>query len=369
MKKFIFTLSAAICSFALMANEQSDAILKLLNSRAAGSPVDYAAAAEIVAKDAEAGKPLQEFLIAVISRDANAPKAARVTPEVREKYFADSRPKLVELANRRSNAVAMYVLSLEKNDLTLLKRAADGDNVQALNAWGSITLTQAFRTGVDTNDLENVMRRSYSCFRRAAELKDANGFYNLGMCLMEGYGCDVDREAALMNFKAAAEMHHPEAINNIGGFYRDGIVVEKDPVIAARWFAKSADYGNAYGELNYALALQRGEGVERDAEKAAKLFKESSAQGNAEAMNAYGMCLMNGDGVEKDELLAARWYEASAKRGYAPAMDNLAVCHELGKAGFKKDYVEGTVWKMRARAARGDRNAASWLIQNGHTLR
>ena len=49
-------------------------------------------------------------------------------------------------------------------------------------------------------------------------------------------------------------------------------------------------------------------------------------------------------------------------------MDNLAACYERGD-GVAKDMMRSTVWKVRARAARGDRNAAAWLAQNGHSLR
>jgi TPR repeat protein len=49
-------------------------------------------------------------------------------------------------------------------------------------------------------------------------------------------------------------------------------------------------------------------------------------------------------------------------------MDNLGSCYERG-TGVAKDPVLSTVWKVRARAARGDRNAAAWLSQNGHSLR
>ena len=161
------------------------------------------------------------------------------------------------------------------------------------------------------------------------------------------------------------EAGHPEAINNIGGFYRDGIVVRANPETAAKWFSRSAELGNAYGMLNYALALQRGEGVEKDVAKAIELLKEAAELGNAEAMNAYGMCFYSGDGVAKDAAEAVKWYRASAARGFAPAMDNLSSCYNLG-VGVRKDEKEGLAWKVRGMAARGDRNAAAWLRQNGY---
>ena len=346
---------------------RSEAVIRLLNSRASGSPRGYAEAAEIVAEDAANGKPLQQFVIALASKDPDAPAAAKIDKARRDEYLRSSRDKIKNLAEQRGNALAWYLLSLENNDQTMLKRAAEGGNVQALNSWGTITLTKALRDlGDDTNDVERVLKKSFSLYKRAAEQNDANGLYNLGMCYLQGYGTARDLDNALDCFRTAAEAGHPEAINNIGGFYRDGVVVEKDPVIATRWFSKSAAMENAYGLLNYGLALQRGEGVAADSAQAVELYKKSLARGSVEAVNAYAMCLFNGDGVAEDKAAAVALYRQAAERGFPPAMENLAACYDAGLGGLKRDVMMSAVWKARARAARGDRNAAAWLSGNGY---
>ena len=221
------------------ARSSEEAILRLINSRSSGIPKAYAAAAERVASEAEDGKPLQQFVIALVSREQRPPPAARLSDEVRNRYLAQSRGKIRALAERRDNALAWYLLSLESNDMQLLKRAVDAQNVQALNAWGTIAIAKKLNDpNVNTNDLVRILYQSYSCFKTAADRHDANGLYNLGMCYMHGYGVQPDPFRALECFRAAAAEDHPEAINNIGGFYRDVIVVERDPIIAARWFAK-----------------------------------------------------------------------------------------------------------------------------------
>ena len=371
MKGLSLALAAAFAAYgAFGADRSSNAIMTVLNSRAAGSPKAYAEAVKIVAEDAERGRPVQQFIMAVLSDDQCMPDSLRLKPEKRSAYLEASRGKIRDLADRKSNPLAWYLLSLEGNDMKLLKRAAEGGNVHALNAWGTITLTKALsNSGTSEEDIDRVMERSLGCFKLAAAEKDPNGLYNLGMCLMRGYGCEPDSEKAFDCFRAAAEAGHPEAINNIGGFYRDGIVVEKDLVIAAKWFAKSAALENAYGELNYALALLRGEGVERDQPRAAAMLHRIAEQGSAEAMNAYGMCLYNGEGVEKDAREAVVWYSRSAALGFAVAMENLAECYDIGAGGLQRDAKKGTVWRIRARAARGDRNAMAWLIQNGHGMK
>ena len=369
-RTFAVVLSAAAAAFAAVADETQEssttAIVRLLNSRAAGSPKDYARAVETVAADAAKGLPLQQFVIAVISRDAEVPAKFRLTETKRKEYLSMSRGRIRALAEEKGNALAWYLLSLEANDMKYLKRAADGENIQALNAYGTITLVDALRNpNIETNELNKVLSKSRECFKKAADLGDPNGLYNLGMCYMHGYGCQIDQDLALKSFRTSAEAGHPEAINNMGGFFRDGIVVSRNPEAAVQWFERSANLGNSYGQLNFGLALQRGEGIEKDEARAATLFRDAATQGNAEAMNAYGMCFYSGTGVEKDEIAAVRWFRASAERGCSQAMENLATCYDKG-FGVRKDVNEGTIWKVRAMAARGDRNAAAWLKQNGY---
>ena len=176
-------LAAFAFAFAASAAESSSsAIVRLLNSRAAGSPKEYVEAAEIVASDAAAGRPLQQFVIAVLSSDAYLPARLRLSKEKRAEYIEKSRDRIRALAEQKNNALAWYLLSLEKNDPKYLKLAADGENVQALNAWGTMTLTDALRNpNMDTNDVERVMVTCFGCFKKAADQGDANGLYNLGM--------------------------------------------------------------------------------------------------------------------------------------------------------------------------------------------
>lgn len=313
-------------------------------------------------QDAEKGGVLQQFVLAVISREADAPEAARLSDDERERYFAASREKIRNLAEFNDNPLAKYVLSMEGNDMSLLEQAAAGGNVQALNAFGTIRLTEAFKDATATsNALVKAQNRAFKCFKWAADQGDCNGFYNLGMCYMGGYGCRRDEKMAFDCFKTAAEAGHPEAINNIGGFFRDGIVVRKNPELSVLWFKKSSELGNEFGTLNYGLALLSGQGAEKDQTAAVKLFRYlAETRSHAEGMHLYGMCLMRGTGVDKNEKAAVCWFEKAAAKGFAMSMDNLSTCYERG-VGVEPDVQKSLVWKMRARAAAGDRTAAEWL--------
>src|SRR5574344_1551129 len=170
---------------------RSQAIVRLLNSRASGAPKPYAEAAEIVSADAATGKPLQRFVLAVVSTDPGAPAAARLDAVTRERYLEASRPQIRALATKTSNPLALYLLALDTGDTNLLRRAAEGGNVQAENAWGAMLVSDA--DGEPPNPRQ---RAAFACgfafFRSAAAKGDANGLYNLGMCYARGLGTKRD---------------------------------------------------------------------------------------------------------------------------------------------------------------------------------
>ena len=356
MKKALAVWLAAM-AMAAVAADSSEAILTLLNSQTAGSPRVYRQALQQIREEAAQGKVLQEFVYAVICpEDADSAK-----------YLEHSRPAIRKMAEKRNNALAWYLLSLETQDINALRKAVDGGNIQADNAWGTVMHSHILSNPeMSEARREETAKAIFEVFGKAAAMKDANGLYNLGMCYMTGLGVEKNPELAFNAFRSAAELGHPEAINNIGGCFRDGIAVEQDLAQAAKWFEKSASFGNPYGQINYALALQNGEGVEKDEKQAVKYLEAAIEETRLpEAYNLLAVCYMTGRGVAKDEKRGVELFLESAKRGFVPAFDNLSACYDEG-TGVEPNALKATEWKLRAKAALGDVNAARWLEQNGY---
>ena len=360
--RFAIILSIGLLSLCAFGN-QANAIVRLLNSRTSGSPKGYADAAAEVAQAAAEGKPLQRFVLALVSREHNAPDAAKLDDATRDEYFKTSRDRIEKLAHRTNNSLAWYLLSIDKNDTNLLQRAALGGNVQALNAWGALLVNTIISQGRSTNEIAQVLNEAIGFFKQAAGMGDANGLYNLGMCYARGLGTPRNDERAFDCFRNAAEKGHPEAINNIGWFFREGRIVKKDLELSSKWFKKSADYGNAFGEYNYGLALHRGEGLRKNDRLAVDYFKRAALGGCVEAINSYGLALLRGEGVEKNINEAMVAFRRAASTGFPPAMENIAACYEKGD-GVKADEKKAMLWRIRSKAARGDRAARAWLNEN-----
>ena len=216
----------ACVSLMFAAMSSADAVAVVLNSKNATSKRNYEAAREIVEQDAAAGKPLQQFVIGVTTDDKDLAK----------RYLDASHDKIRTLAEKKDNPMAWYLLSMENNDFKMLQKAADGGNVQALNALGSIVIQEALnRNGVSSNNLERILKRGYGFFHKAAIQRDANGFINLGTCYLRGFGCKQDMTMAFNCFRAAAELGHPEGMDNVSACYQFGHGVEKDRAKSLYW--------------------------------------------------------------------------------------------------------------------------------------
>lgn len=402
MKKILTAAVASALSFAAAGDASRDCLLNLLNARAGESPRRYEEAAKTVAAEAAAGKILHRFVIALVSREPSAPPSAKLDAKTRDEYLSGGRRIIRNLALSKENPLAWYLLYIDSNDAKLLKRAADGDNVQALNELGTKTLAPIAAKKRRSEAEVKKMRECFGFFSRAAGKDDANGFYNLGVCYLNGWGCRKDPAMALDYLSKAAAKEQPKAVNLLGEITRDGTIGDKDSVAATKYFSQCAMLGYPRGQFNYAMALLNGDGIEKNPQRAEQLMKAAAASGIVEAMDAYASilsstgdgeenaaarrheavawwrhcavdlkyppsmdrlaaCFASGRGVERDDNAAAAWYRRAAEAGYVPAMLHIAEMFETGTGGVSKSHYNANWWKTRARAAEGDRNASVWL--------
>lgn len=208
----------------LVAMTSAEAIITMLNSPSSCSAAKFAEAESIVRREAKANRPLQQFVLGVTTDDR----------ALAERMLTPSRRKIEEMAAERDNPLAWYLLAVDRNDMKLLKRAADLGNVQALNALGTIETQRAMKSG-NTNDVAVAFARGFACFREAAEKRDANGLVNLGACYMKGIGCEHDYGMAFQCYRQAAELGHPEAMDNISASYQFGHGVEQNGELSLVW--------------------------------------------------------------------------------------------------------------------------------------
>lgn len=422
-KKLSILLAAAMASAApsAPAEQMREELTDLLNARIGESPRAYESAARAVAAEAAAGRPLHQFVLGVVAAEPDSPPSAKLPDETRRQYVEKNKAK-IRLAAQKENALAWYLLYLESGDRRLLQRAADNDNVQALNelASGVLEASKGWNPGDDRT--QKTWKDCFAYFSRAAVKNDGNGLYNVGVCHLNGWGAKKDAALAFEHFKKAAERDQPKALNVLGEMHRDGKGVDKDAVAATKYFSRSAGLGYPKGQWNYAKALLAGDGIDRNDQRAVALCKSAAERGMVEAMDLYAKCLCDsvgveppatnglsgaefaaamepwlaaesnrvheavsiwnhcavkkkhapsmdnlatcfrdGRGVPADGRAAVAWYRLAADEGYVPAMEHLADCCEAGIGGLRKSHYNANWWRTRAAAASGDRNAWVWL--------
>ena len=217
----------------------ADALVVVLNSKAASSVRKFDEAYEIVLREAREGKPLQQFVVGTTTDDKALAK----------KFLDASRGKIRALATKTDNSLAWYLLSVENNDMAFLRKAAAGGNVQALNALGLISTQEAFGTNVTASARSEALSRAYKYFLEAAKKEDVNAYVNLGTCYLEGYGCPKDECLAFLYYKSAADAGHPEGMENLANCYRRGQGVDRDDELALVWDMRArAARGSAAAE-------------------------------------------------------------------------------------------------------------------------
>ena len=123
----------------------------------------------------------------------------------------------------------------------------------------------------DDNQAEAV-----KCFKRGAELEDAQSHFSLAHCYTHGKGVEKDEKNALSHLQIAAKANLPVAIHNLACAYFAGKGVDLDFSVAAEWFEKAAKLGFAPAQVNLGNMHYHGLGVEKDMEKAKELYLQAS---------------------------------------------------------------------------------------------
>ena len=193
----------------------------------------------------------------------------------------------------------------------------------------------------DSGHLEEAVQE----YAIAAEMENAEGMYNLAVCIMEGRGTLKNVKLAEMWLRRAVDQPIPEinfggiakdavaqgtaaAWNSLGNFYAHGIgSFQKDIEEALKCYQKSAELGYHGGMNNLGVYYMDGlGGLDLDFNLAREWFLRASERGNNEAMHNLGfLCERN-----LDFEGAVRWYQSSLDHGNLGALEGLERASKRG---------------------------------------
>ena len=197
-----------------------------------------------------------------------------------------------------------------------LRAAEQGDSKSMLK------IADFYRLG---DGLEKDEQQAISWYQRAAKLNNRKAYNWLGVLAESS-----DPTQAMAYFKKAFELGNPHGAYNLANYYYEGKIVPQDIHQAIKYYHFAAERGHALaqyflgkiyldlkGDTSYLIAY--------------KWFKKSAEQGNARAQSALGYMFEVGLGVRRMYNDALFWYKKAAAQGDPYAIDAVNRIESRGK--------------------------------------
>lgn len=192
-------------------------------------------------------------------------------------------------------------------------------------------------------------------FRRACELKDRDGCFNLARMLETGLGGPEDVEAAGALYNQSCDLGHAPSCNNLAvlltrsghqdqaqvlqqracergdgracfnlGFQLEQSTVS-NPAAASAYYRQACALNYVEGCYYLGFLYRYGRGVDKDTERGTKLYEQACEASYARACSSLGSILQRGDGVEVDAALAREYFQRACDLGFARGCTNLGL--------------------------------------------
>lgn len=186
-------------------------------------------------------------------------------------------------------------------------------------------------------------------FKEAAEAGDADGQYEYGKMLYDGFVFEQDRDLAVYWLgEASAQDHVPATAKLAQIYYTDQDFYQKD--LALKWLNRAAFLGDPESLYIMGNLYIEGDMVEKDWAKGFEYYQKSAAKGYVKAQGAVAKSYHEGLGTPQNYHLAAKWYEQAGFQGDLLSQYNLAVLYKKGR-GVKRDIVRAYSWMSVAAAS------------------
>lgn len=124
-------------------------------------------------------------------------------------------------------------------------------------------------------------------------------------------------------FKLAAENRNADAQFKLGMMYEEGRGVAQDYAEAVQWYQHAAAQGHATAQYKLGVMYEEGRGVDQNYDKALLFYRPAAAQGNADAWYKLGMMYEHGRGVRQNYEYAHNFYNYAATQGHEGASAKL----------------------------------------------
>ena len=172
------------------------------------------------------------------------------------------------------------------------------------------------------------------------------------------YGNDKNKnlETAFTYYKRAADLNNPVGFYNVAKYF----IEKKQYKSAHEYLERSKKLGYAKASIKLSHLYNEGKGYRRNKKKAFKYMQAAVEDKSLEAIHQLGLLYEQGIGTKRDEEEARINYQLSADNHIAIGMFYLGRLYLTCK-NLKKDYQQGFFWLDKA-ADNGSIEAMNYLI-------
>jgi hypothetical protein len=142
-----------------------------------------------------------------------------------------------------------------------------------------------------------------------AEQGDRDGQFGLGLLYANGWGVDLNDDAALKWYRLAVEQGHAEAAYNLAVMCANGWGVPQSDDEAFKWYSIAAEGGFTTAQISLGKMYAIGYGAPQDNVQAHKWYNIAAMLDdyNAEFQRDELARMMSSEDITKAEELAAKW--------------------------------------------------------------
>ncbi|MBQ3618802.1 MAG: sel1 repeat family protein [Bacteroidales bacterium] len=165
-----------------------------------------------------------------------------------------------------------------------------------------------------------------ACFKESANLGNAYGQYNLGICYYTGIGVAINYSTAAEWLLKSAKQGFVWAQYKLGKIYVNGNGVQKSKTESLYWYQKASNQGFALAQYQIGRYY---DDVEENYAKAVEWYKKAAVGGSVWAQIQLGDHYADGTGVPKSYKNAEYWYTKAMNQENMSAVVFIGVLYEF----------------------------------------
>lgn len=162
--------------------------------------------------------------------------------------------------------------------------------------------------------------KAYQYYEELAKLSHPEGYYGVGLCLMNGVGCKQDFSKARELLQLSASLKHAGALTKLGDLERSVAKTQSDFEKAKTYYFEAAKQNDTEALMNLSLLHYRNQIQGASADLAFQTMSQASSKGNVQAYYWLGVYHEKGIGTKPSGPMAEKMFAKAIEHGHKGAL-------------------------------------------------